>query len=116
MVVVLPAPFTPTTITTAGGSATCGTGRSAASRTSSRCSAISCLISLRVAELFAVDALADVLQNFGGRVHADVGGDQRVLQFLEDIRIDFLAAGDGVFQRSIRPGAGLLDAGLETLQ
>ena len=43
-------------------------------------------------------ALADALQDFGGGVGSDVGGDEGVFDFFEDVGIDFFAAADGVFQ------------------
>ena len=116
MVVVLPEPFTPTTMTTAGGSVTRGMGRSAASNTSSRCSAISCLICCGIAHLFAVHALADALQNLGGGIDADIGGNQCIFHFFENIGVDLFAPGDGVLQAVHQTFAGLLNAGLKTLQ
>ena len=50
-----------------------------------------------VAELVAFYALADALQDFGGGVGADVGGDEGVFDLFEDVGVDFLAAADGVF-------------------
>ena len=43
----------------------------------------------------AVDALADEFENLAGGLDADIGADQRVLEFLEQIRVDFFAARNG---------------------
>ena len=91
MVVVLPAPFTPTTSTTAGGSSTCGMGRSLACRISSRCSRIRPSQFAGIAHQLAVHALPDAVQNLLGGAHADIGADQRVFQFVQQIGIDCLA-------------------------
>ena len=45
-----------------------------------------------VAQLVAVHALADALENLVGRAHADVGRDERVLQLVEQVGVDFLLA------------------------
>ena len=70
----------------------------------------------RVGQLLAVRALADALQNFADRVHADVGGDERILQLVEQVGVDFLAAGDSVFQAIHQARTRLLDAGLQALE
>jgi hypothetical protein len=51
-----------------------------------------------VAHLVAVHALADAFQNLFGGAHADVGGDEREFQFLQQIGVDLLLALDGVFE------------------
>ena len=50
--------------------------------------------------------------SFGG-AHADIGGDQRGFQLVEQIGIDFFLALQGVFERGDQAGAGLLHAALE---
>ena len=69
-----------------------------------------------VGQLLAVRPLPDVLEYFGSRVYADVGGDERILQLVEQVRIDFFSAGDGVFQPVHQPGASLLNAGFQAFQ
>ena len=66
--------------------------------------------------MFAVGALADAFENFGHRIHADVGGDERIFQLVEQISVDFFAAGDGVFQAIHQAGTRLLDAGLQAIE
>ena len=69
-----------------------------------------------VGELVAVHALADALQNLVGGADADIGGDERVFQLVEQIGVDFLAALERVFERRNQPGARLLHAALELLE
>ena len=69
-----------------------------------------------VGQLLAVGALADALQNLGGSVDADVGGDQRVLQLLQHVRVDFLAAREGVLQTVHQARTRLLDACFQAFQ
>ena len=95
MVVVFPAPFTPTTMTTAGGSVTRGTGRSEDSRISRRCWFDHAAQFGGIVELMAFHALPDAIQNFVRRGDADIRVDERVLEFVEKIGVD-LAAGDRV--------------------
>ena len=116
MVVVLPEPLTPTTRTTAGGSATRAGARSLACRISSRCSRIRFFNSAASATWWRSTRCADALQNLVGGAHADVGGDQRVLQFVQQVGIDLLLALQGVFQRGNQTGARLLHAALELLE
>ena len=98
MVVVLPEPFTPTTMMTAGGSATRGMGRSEACRISSKMLADEPFQFGGIAHQFAIHALADAVQNLLGGAHADVGTDQREFQFVEQIGIDFLGALEHVLE------------------
>ena len=56
-----------------------------------------------VAHLVALHALADALQNLVGGADADVGGDQRVLQLVQQVGVDFLLALQRVFERA-KPG------------
>ncbi len=70
----------------------------------------------RVGQLLAVGALADAFENLADGIHADVGGDERVLQLVEQVGVDFLASGDGVFQPIHQAGTRLLDAGLQALE
>ena len=65
MVVVLPAPFTPTTMTTAGGSATCGIGRSVRLQNFEQMLADQALEFAGIAHQLAIHPLADPLQDFG---------------------------------------------------
>ena len=113
MVVVFPAPLTPTTMITAGGSSTYASGRSFACRTSSRYSRIRPRSSPRIAHQLAIHALADAVQNFVRGGDADIGADQRVFEFFEQIGVDLLAAGDDVFDARDKPVARLLNAALE---
>ena len=69
-----------------------------------------------VVELVAVHPLADAFQDFVGGAHADIGGDQRVLQLIEQIGVDLLLALKGVFERGDQPGARLLYAALEPVE
>src|ERR1700675_3956003 len=97
MEVVLPAPLTPTTRMTAGGSGTRGGGRAGAPQV-------------------ALDLLADSFEDLRRGARANIGGDQGVFQFLENFAVDLLAAADGVFNFFEQSGAGLLDAGLQAIE
>ena len=66
-----------------------------------------------IADQFAVDALADAVENFVGGGDADIGADERVFELFEQIGVDFLAAGDDVFDARDEAGAGFLDAAFE---
>src|ERR1700680_2575212 len=69
-----------------------------------------------IADLMPGAALPDSLQDLGRGLRANVGGNQRVLQLIENAGIDFLAAADRVFKLFDQTGASLLNAGLETLK
>ena len=69
-----------------------------------------------VAHHFAVHLLADALQNFGGGLDADVGADERVLQLVQKIGVDLLAAGERVFEARHQTGARLLHAALQPFE
>ena len=116
MVVVLPEPLTPTTRMTAGGSATRGRGAFAGLEDFEQVLADEVLQLGGVAKLVALHALADALQDFVGGADADVGGDERVFQLIEQIGIDFFLALQGVFERGDQAGARLLHAALELLK
>ena len=116
MEVVFPAPFTPTTMITAGGSATCGSGRSVACRISSRCSRIRLLSSAMSPTWWRSTRWRMRSRISAVVLRADVGGDERVFQLFENLGVDFLAAADGVLELLHQPGAGLLDAGLQTIE
>ncbi len=77
---------------------------------------MSCLISRGVGQLLAIGALPDAFEYFGGRVYADVGGDERVLQLVKQICVDLLTARDGVFQAIHQARASLLDPGFQALE
>ena len=64
----------------------------------------------------AVHALADAIQNLGGGAHADVGADQRELQFVQQIGVDLLGALQHVFEARDQTRARLLHAALQALQ
>ena len=116
MVVVFPDPLTPTTRTTAGGSATTGSGFSVAFSTSSRCSRMSCFNSPASPDQLAVHPLAGQFQNLGRGAHPQVGAQKRVFQFLEQVRIDLLLPRQDVFETGEEARARLLDALLETIE
>ena len=61
----------------------------------------------------ALHALADAVQDLLGGAHADVGGDQRVFQLVEQVGVDFALALQRVFERGDQPGARLLHAAFE---
>ena len=69
-----------------------------------------------VVDELAVHALADSFEDFGGGADADVGGDEGVFEFFEQVGVDFLAAGEGVFHAVDETGAGFFDAGLEAVE
>src|SRR5580698_6183757 len=69
-----------------------------------------------VAELVAAHALADAVENLGGGADADIGGDEREFELIEQAGVDFLLALDGVFERGNQAGAGFLDTALELLE
>ena len=116
MVVVLPGPFTPTTMITAGGSATCGSGPLGGLQNFQQMLADQALQFGGIAHQVALHALADALQNLRGGLHADVGADQRVLQLVQQIGVDLLAAAERVFQRVHQAGARLLHAALQSFE
>ena len=64
----------------------------------------------------ALHPLANALQNLVGGVDADIRGDQRVLELIQQVRVDLLLALQGVFQRGDQTGARLLHAALELLE
>ncbi len=66
-----------------------------------------------IAHQFAVDALADAVEDLVGGGDADIGADQRIFEFFEKIRVDLLAAGNDVFDAGNEPVARFLNAGLE---
>ena len=114
--VVFPAPFTPTTMITAGGCADLRQRALGGFQDFEQMLADQRFDFGGIAQQMTLHALADALQNLGRGADADVGGDERVLELFEDIGVDFLAPADGVFQLLHQPGAGFLDAGLETVE
>jgi uncharacterized protein YidB (DUF937 family) len=58
----------------------------------------------------AVDALADGFENLGGGADADVGGDERVLQLVQQIGVDLLLAEQNVLDLADKAGARFLDS------
>jgi hypothetical protein len=90
--------LTPTTRTTAGGSAD------------------ELPEFLGVANQLPVHALADDLQDLLGGLDADIGSEKRGFQLLQQIGVDFLAARERRFQVRHQPLPGLLDAALEAIQ
>ncbi len=116
IVVVFPAPFTPTTMTTAGGSATRAMGLSAACRISSRCSRIRPANLTRIGQRMTVGALANQVQNFLRGVDADIGPDQRVFEFVEEIGINFLLTLERIFQAVDQAEAGFGNAGFQLFE
>ena len=70
----------------------------------------------RVGELLAIRALADAFENLADCIHADIGRDQRILQFVKKHGVDFFASSDGVFQPIQQAGTRLLDAGFQAIQ
>ncbi len=69
-----------------------------------------------VGDHMAVDTLADPVQHLGSRLGADVGGDQRVFEFLQDVGVDFLPALHRVFELFHQPGARFLHARFQAVQ
>ena len=51
-----------------------------------------------------------------GGADADIGGDERVLQLIQQIGVDLLFALQGVFERGNQTGARLLHAALELFE
>ena len=113
MVVVLPAPLTPTTMTTAGRLGDAGRGAFAGLENFEQVLADEILQFGGVGDLVARHALADALQNFAGGADADVGGDEGELEFIEQVGIDLFLALQGVFERGDQTVARLLHAALE---
>ncbi len=56
------------------------------------------------------------VQNLLGGAHADIRGDQRGLQLVEQAGVDLLLPLEGVFERGDQPGARLLDAALQLFE
>ncbi len=69
-----------------------------------------------IVQLVALDALADPFQDFLGGAHAHVGSDQRGLEFVQQIGIDFLFSLERVLERGNQAGAGFLYAALELFE
>src|SRR5207237_2017552 len=67
----------------------------------------------RIADEFTVHAFADSLQNLFGRGDADVGADERELEFLEQIGINLFLPRNDVFDARNKPVARLLNTALE---
>ena len=116
MVVVLPEPLTPTTKTTAGGSATRAGARSLAARISSRCSRMRPFNSAASSSWWRSTRWRMRVQDLLGGAHADIGRDERGFELLEQAGIDLLLALEGVFESGDQAGAGLLHAALELLE
>ena len=70
----------------------------------------------RVVDQMAVDALPDALEDFGRGLDTDIGGDERVFQFVEEIGVDLLPAKKDVFDLGHQAGAGLLNALLQAVE
>ena len=102
MVVVLPEPFTPTTSTTAGGSRHARRSPFAGRQDFEQMLANQPFQLGGVVQLMPRHALADAVQNLLGGAHADVGGDQRELQFVEQVGVDF-ASCPGARLRARKP-------------
>ncbi len=116
MVVVLPAPLTPTTRTTAGGSNTRDRSAFAGLQDFEEAFANQVLQFGDVGKLVAFHALTDAIQNLVGRIDPDIGGDQRVFELIEQVGIDFLLPLQRIFERVHQAGASLLDAAFELLK
>ena len=56
------------------------------------------------------------VQDLVGGADADIGGDQRELQLVEQVGVDFLLALERVFERGDQPRARLLDAALQLFE
>ncbi len=56
---------------------------------------------------------ADAVQDLIRGAHADIGGDQREFQLVQQIGIDFALAVQGVFERGNQAGARLFHPALE---
>ena len=69
-----------------------------------------------IAHELAVNALADVLQNFGGGADANIGGDQGILELVKQIAVDLLAALKGIFDFVDETGARFRDSGFQTVK
>src|ERR1022692_826162 len=69
-----------------------------------------------IAHQAAVHALADAIQNLFGGAYADVGRDQRELQFVQQIGVDLLGSLKHVFEARDQTRTGLLHAALQALQ
>ena len=92
MVVVLPVPLTPTTRMTSGSPSTFCTGRLFGGVEDGQQLVLQhALQFVDVANLLAIDLLAQGLQHGGGGGGAQVGGDQRGFQIVERVAVDLLA-------------------------
>ncbi len=69
-----------------------------------------------VADEFPVDALANGFEDFGGGADPDVGGDEGVFEFVEQVGIDFLLAEDDILNLVYESGAGFFDPGFEAIE
>ena len=116
MVVVLPAPLTPTTMTTAGGLGDLGHGALDGLQDFEQMLADESFQLAGVANQLAVDALADAFENFGGGGDADIGGNQRVFELIEQFGVNLLLAGDQILDLADQASARLLDARLEAFE
>ena len=67
----------------------------------------------RIANELAVYALPDAVEDLVGGRDADIGADERIFQFIEEVRIDLLAARDDVFKARDKSFARFLDAAFQ---
>lgn len=68
-----------------------------------------------IADHFTVDPLTDGFENFRCGADADVGGDEGVLQLIEDISVDFLLALNNIVELFFEAGTSFFNALFETV-
>ena len=97
LVVVLPVPFTPTRKVTLGGAAGVGDGTLRGFQNLLEAGLEQGAKFFAAFDGLAAGALAECVQNLGGRLHADVAGDERGFQFLQVAFVHRAGHGDDVF-------------------
>src|SRR5579884_2981035 len=64
----------------------------------------------------AVDPLANTIQDFSGGAHADIGGDESVLELFEKLRTDLFLTRNEILDALHKARAGFLNTGLEPVK
>jgi len=71
---------------------------------------------LDVAEFLPRDAAAEILEDAGGRLHADIGGDEAGLQIVQYLGIDLAADGQQVLDVGGEPRRTHVQFGAQSLE
>ena len=69
-----------------------------------------------VADEFTVDSLADGFEDFGGGADPDVGRDEGIFEFVEQVGVNFFFAEDDILNFVDEAGAGFFDPAFEAIE